>query len=198
MRSFFDFNRQRKVVPSVSKHFERLNKVFVWSILISLFLISFQGTSQTKNITYTASNTALSKVFEDISKKYKIKFAYDAEVFGKIKASFSFKNEPFNKVAEYLGNKYLLEFRLIESTWIVVQKRINQPLPEIPPKPVPLPVMAKKQLSGYVIDQVTGEPLNYCSIVFPNNRGTVTNELGFFYIETSSGSVSFYIDCWRH
>ncbi len=33
----------------------------------------------------------------------------------------------------------------------------------------------------------------YCNIVFPNRWGTITNELGYFYLETTSDSVRFFI-----
>jgi hypothetical protein len=193
MISFFNKTRQRIVVFNMSDGAVLLKNTVVLLFIISLFLISFKTAAQPVKISYTASDIALSKVFNDLSKKYKIKFAYDAEVFRNIKASFSFRNEPFDKITEYLGNMYSLEFRFMEGTWIVIQKKINEPAPEIPQNPVAVAVISKNQMSGYVTDQATGEALNYCSIVFPNSRGTITNELGFFYIETPSDSVSFYI-----
>jgi ferric enterobactin receptor len=193
MRSFCRNSVQRKVIFRLTRGSGMLEKWLILSMLISLLFIWDQSTAQPATITYTASNITLSKVFDDLSKKYRIKFAYDAEVFRKIKASFSFRNEPFSKITEYLGNRYSLEFRVMEGTWIVIQKKVNQSSPEIPQNPVPVSVAARSQVTGYVTDQVTGESLNYCSIIFPNNRGTITNELGFFYIETSSDSVSFYI-----
>jgi ferric enterobactin receptor len=193
MKSFFREIAQRKDFFSLKHSTGWWNNRFVLLFLVSFFLVSFHIVAQPAKISYTASNTALNKVFDDLSKKYRIKFAYDSEVFKKINASFSFRNESFSKITEYLGEKYFLEFRLIEGTWIVIHKNTDQPTRQMPQTPIAVTVAARSQLSGYVTDQVTGEPLNYCSIVFPNNRGSVTNELGFFYFETSSDSVSFYI-----
>jgi hypothetical protein len=118
MKSFFREKGQRKVVFSLIGVSGVLKMFFVLSLLFSLLLIPISGSAQRAKITYTASNTALSKVFDDLSRKYLIKFAYDAEVFRKINASVSFRNEPFKKITEYLGNKYSLEFILMEGTWI--------------------------------------------------------------------------------
>jgi ferric enterobactin receptor len=167
--------------------------VVFFSILFFLLMISPQSQAQNPSVTYTALNVPLSKVFTEISEKYNVKFAFDAEVFKEILTSFSVKNESFKKLIRLLADKHALEFRFLEGTYIVIRQNSSSPVPVIPKEEVPVISVPKKALIGFVSDQVTGEPLMYCGIVFPNNKGTITNELGYFYLETTADSVRFSI-----
>lgn len=170
-----------------------------------LFVLVLHGKSfgQTVKIDYKADNKPLSQVLEDVTKQYKIKFAFDSEAFQKYRVSFSVKNLYTYQFINFLTQKYGLQFKLVESTYVVTRKAgtlvaPEAPVPTVPPvavKPVPsLPVEKSiVSFSGYVTDRKTGDPLLYCSIVFPGQKGTITNDLGFFYVETNRDSLHLSI-----
>lgn len=161
--------------------------------LFIIFLAVTPAAAQSHVITYSAREKSLSRILEEISAKYQLKFAFDAEVISAISTTVKFRNESLQNVISYLSEKHALEFRLMDGTWVVLQKRGVQQLPEKTIEKAEIPVITKRQFSGYISDQTTGEPLYYCAVIFPGNRGTLTNELGFFHYETAADSVRFYI-----
>jgi len=171
-------------------------KKWVGRLLLGWFfatLLLSAAAEQPRGITYSAKDKPLSSIFEDLAAKYQLKFAFDAEVISTIKASVRFRNETMQNIIGHLSEMHSLEFRLMEGTWVVVRKNRVGEILQDPVVRIQLPVIGKRQIRGYVTDQTTGEPLYYCAIVFPGNRGTLTNELGFFHYETVSDSVRFYI-----
>ena len=110
---------------------------------------------------------------EEIGKKYDINFAFDADAFSVINTKFTINNSSIENLLELLKTNYSVDHKLIESTWILVLVKKNIPV-VVPAKPKPV------TFSGYVKDAVTGEDLIYCNVVYGNNQGAMTNELGFF------------------
>jgi len=148
--------------------------------------------SQEKTITYSASGKPLGDVLNDLSRISGLRFAYDAEEFGKIMVSLLVRSQPAENIIDQLRKNYSLDFRLVEGTWVVTRKPFtDKNRGNIFVSETTAPV--KRQISGYVTDRATGEPLVYCNIVFPNRWGTITNDLGYFYLETYADSVRFTI-----
>ncbi len=108
--------------------FRRLPAIF----LFCLFLFSsFLSYSQDTGISYSVSGKPLSEVLEDLSRKYMIKFAFDAGAFSRIPVTFSVKNQPVDKVLSLLTRTYSLNFRLLEGTYIVTQQTELQQAPDM-------------------------------------------------------------------
>ncbi len=115
-----------------------------------------------------------------MSATYGVKFAYDSDSFCKIITDFSTKEVSVGEFLQLLDAKYFVKSKLIEGTWVlIIREAANKPEPVIdftsePQKPKIITV------SGYVKDRITNENLLYCNILFGNNKGAMTNNLGFF------------------
>jgi len=160
-------------------------------LLVLILLLWAPGLLPAQNpvVSYSATDKKLSEVLEELSRKHPVKFAFDAQAFAAIHTTISVRQVSIRELLEQLGRQHPLEFRLMAGTWILQLK--NRETAVSLPQPAPPPV--KKSLSGFVSDAATGEPLKYCNIVFPNQHGTSTNDLGYFYLETPADSVRFYI-----
>jgi len=162
---------------------------FALSVVLFLLLFlyfPFSATAQNPVITYSVSEKKLSEVLEDISRSHPVKFAFDAQAFSGIRATVDVRQVSVREFLERLSKQFSLDFKLMEGTWILQLKKTETPDPV-------LPVATKNSLSGFVSDITTGEPLKYCNIVLSNQHGTSTNDLGYFYMETLSDSVHFFI-----
>ncbi|HKI89082.1 MAG TPA: TonB-dependent receptor, partial [Draconibacterium sp.] len=149
-------------------------------VLAVLFFTSQIGIAQQVMITYSAKEKRLSEVLEDISAQYPVKFAFDSDSFQKIKASFDIKESSPEQFLALLKNKYFIQSKLIEGTWVLIY---NKPQTAIAPKTEQVPKSQMITVSGYVKDKTTGENLMYCNVIFGPNEGAMTNSLGFFCYE---------------
>lgn len=148
--------------------------------------------AQERNIlSYSADNVSLSKVFTDLNERYKINYAYDASAFNNLNVTFNIANQPVEELHQLLSHKYRLRFRLVEGTWIVVREADFSAEPRI--EMVERPVEKLRTVNGYIFDALTGEPLVYCNVFFDGQRGTITNNLGYFQLQTTAKEVSLYI-----
>ena len=81
---------------------------------------------------------------------------------------------------ERLESEYFIKSKFIDGTWVLIAtepKIFLVPEPEAePPKPKFIAV------SGFVKDKNSGEELIYCNVAAGENRGGMTNELGYFNI----------------
>lgn len=169
-----------------------LRLFFLLTILSgSCTLMSLHAHAQTGNITLQAGSLSLADILEDLSGRYSLKFAYDAEAFRNIRISVSVNNRPLPEVLNLLAEKGNVRFRLVEGTWIAVIQPMVKPVETVHGKDQDIPV--KKTVTGYVTDGNSGEPLAYCNLVTASQRGTVTNEAGFFRIETDQLPLRLYI-----
>jgi ferric enterobactin receptor len=143
-----------------------------------LFLLSWlHSLSAQDNISFSAEGNSLDKVLEQIADKYRIKFAFDSDSFSKIEVNFRLKNATVRDFLELLNENYFVESEFIEGTWVLTCEKSGYiPSPE-PSKPEPVIV------TGYVKDKITGEDLVYCNVVWDTDKGSMTNELGFFSFE---------------
>lgn len=161
--------------------FKNKRTLFVFLCLLLSFILN----AQNPEITYTADNQKLSEVLEEISRIYPVKFAFDAQAFSGVRTTFEAQQVSIRDFLGQLSKQHALAFSLVEGTWILRLEKTTVPQFD--------PVMAtKNSLLGVVSDAATGEPLKYCNIVF-SDQGTITNDLGYFYVETISDSVRFLI-----
>jgi len=129
-----------------------------WLSCILLFFIQF-GHSQN-----TSERVALADVLTSIETKFDVKFSYAYDDV--IDISIEKPNANFNleQVLNYLNNKTLLNFKILDNRYItvsVIEKTIT--------------------ICGMVVSFETNEPLFGASIFINNtNKGVITNESGKF------------------
>lgn len=155
----------------------RLQKSYI--IFILLLTISNAGFTQQTLINYKAVNQPLSKVLEELNRGYELKFAFDQEVFSGILVSFDLNNYSVDRFLKFLET-YNVKSKLVEKTWVLIYsppvEKGEEP-PNSPPEP------KKYIVNGYVKDAFSGENLLYCNVIYDANRGTMTNNLGYFSFE---------------
>lgn len=156
--------------------------------LLFILISFFETAAQEAQITYSASEKPLDKVLEELSQRYRFRFAYDAARFSQFKVSFTVRNSTWGELTDILKHKYPLRFKYLEGTWIVTLHPEAKKPPESKPS-----VAQKKSYCGYVTDHQTGEPLAYCNVVFPDLTGTITNASGYFYHESDAPALKFHI-----
>lgn len=149
--------------------------------MVFLFLlVAAKYLSAQPTLTILAQNEPLSEVLVQISERYDVKFAYDADSFKEINSSFKLDNSSLEEFLSILESQYHIKSRFIDGTWVLVAAE-----PEITEEPLVKPPKPRfVDISGYVKDKLTGENLMYCNVAVGENRGGMTNELGFFNIET--------------
>lgn len=126
-------------------------------------------------------NKPLNAVLAELSEKYQVKFAYDADSFQEIEVSFDIQHIPLNDFLQMLKSDYQVKSKFIDGTWVLVAAKpaVSERTKSKPEKP---PVVT---ISGYVKDKFSGENLLYCNVAVGETGGGITNELGFFSITIS-------------
>ncbi len=149
-------------------------------ILLFYFLIHIQLVMAQQSVSIMSDGESLNQVLSEITEKYSIKFAFDSDSFEKVKTRFNIKNATLDEFLERLESEYFIKSKFIDGTWVLIAtepKIFLVPEPEAePPKPKFIAV------SGFVKDKNSGEELIYCNVAAGENRGGMTNELGYFNI----------------
>lgn len=166
-------------------------KSMILHLLFCLFF-TVNVIGQEKLITYSAKNAPLSQVLADLTVQYGLKFAFDVDAFRNTNATIRFDNLNEEGVINRLTAAYPVRFRLLEGTWIAV-KIVNEPFSKEDGSDTREVTVIRNLVSGFVTDAITGEPLAYCNVVTSDQRGTITNQLGYFQTETSVSNLQFYI-----
>ena len=152
----------------------RPDRLFKYIILLPLWIgFAYSVKAQEYKITYTSEGQTLNVVLEEISEKYDISFAFDPDAFSIINAEFNITDGSLNDLLKLLKTKYFVNHKFIDGTWILIIEEPDVPL-VISQTPKPLTV------AGYVNDAMTGDELIYCNVAYRNDKGAMTNELGFF------------------
>lgn len=121
---------------------------------------------------------------EKISSEYNLKFAYDSEIFQEIETIFSINEYSVEQFLELLESGYSIKSKNIEGTWVLILNESDQQA-----------VITEENeslksrsviVTGYVKDLQTKENLLYCNVSSDENRGTMTNDLGFFSFEIAA------------
>lgn len=176
------------------KAFKSSSRNVIFGALLSTVILLFtcvELKAQDVKITYKASGAPLSEVFNELTEHYNLNYAYDADAFKSIRVTFNVRNQSAGELHNYLAKKYSLRFRMVEGTWIVNKTEVIHAEPDdiYTKKPKEKTNLVK----GFVFDDLTGEPLVYCNIFFDGLRGTITNQLGYFQIETSAKEIQLII-----
>ncbi len=145
-----------------------------YKLLFILFLVLFHVYGQEPGISYSVSEKPLSEVLGEISNRYQVKFAFDSDSFQKVLATFEIENATVEDFLKLLEKNYLIHSKNIDGTWVLV--RNESAVVKSPESGKP----KLKTVSGFVKDKVTGEYLLYCNVVYGANKGTMTNDLGYF------------------
>ncbi len=143
------------------------------AILIGSMLIFIPVKAQ-QLISVSAEGKPLSDVLQEISDVSGIRFAYDAVSFKEIQVAFSFSQVTAEHFLEYLSDHYRIDSKQVEGTWLLMLQKSSGIQKEAVKKP---PVSTVR---GYVHDRQTGENLIFCNLAADENRGGMTNELGYF------------------
>ena len=148
-------------------------------------VISIYSFAQNQTITLQTNGEPLDLVLEEISAKNKLKFAFDSDLFETIETHFDLKNSTVNNFLNELKLRYFIHSKLIDGTWVLVFVEPQITAPESPESIVDEIQPVKFQtISGFIKDKRTAENLLYCNVAFSENRGCMTNDLGFFSFET--------------
>lgn len=184
-------NKGRILWVFFSEGTRKLLRCFILLVIMSGSLPALQAGNQPVNITLKARNQPLSEILEELTGRYGLKFAYDAEAFRKIRITATANNRPVSEVLNLLAREGHVRFRLMEGTWIAVVQPVEKSDENMAVKDQVIP--AKQMVTGYVTDGKSGEPLAYCNLVTEAQRGTVTNEAGFFRVEADQLPLRLYI-----
>lgn len=162
-------------------------------LLLPFLFLFLEGFSQDKTIRLKDDTKALSEVLEHISVENNIKFAYDSDFISKIQFSPADTTLKLSEFLNMLKEAYHIHSHLIDGTWVLVYVKPEIVEPETD-QLAAVPQTKYITISGYVKNRNTLENLLYCNVALPNNRGCMTNELGFFRLEIpESDSVKILI-----
>ncbi len=175
------------------------------SIFLLVSLLSCQLWAQTaadlivKDEYY--NNTQLSKVIDDLQKKFAVKIGYDAEIIKNYRVSYWFQNK---KLLEGLGD--MLK-KTKDLTYYVDEGNVIHIVAKENVKATNLrktfdshydgkPERTNFALSGKIVDKVTGENLPFASVsVFGKKIGTQTNVDGYFtLLKVPSDTVTILVN----
>lgn len=149
---------------------------------IIIIINSYGLVSSQTRISETFNNRHLNEVLDQISKNYKIKFAYDNAVVDSINVSGSFRNQPIDEVLKDLLKTTSIEYLYINEVYIIKQNA-NPPKQEVTPEQVRI---VKYKVLGIVKEKGTGESLPYATISIQETpNGTSTNTDGYFSLSTA-------------
>ena len=115
----------------------------------------------------------LKNLFDEISKRHKVNFNFIEEEIAVFKIVSPDSSMPLDKKLAYITDKTQLKFKYISSNYIAVIN--NQKL--------------DKPLCGYLIDEVTNQPIDYANITIQGTTfGTSSNEKGYFEIDLKTSN----------
>ncbi|HZW64940.1 MAG TPA: TonB-dependent receptor plug domain-containing protein, partial [Hanamia sp.] len=159
-------------------------KIFFFLFFASCLTASAEGTAQ--NVTLSASNVRLAKIFKEIKKQTGFVFFYDANVLQSARpVSIHVKNEPLEAVLKQSLTNQSLDFSIEKKTITIFKSNLHlQAEASSIVKVAPLRI-----ISGTVKD-AQGYPLAGVSILVKGTtKGTSTNADGSFSIDANPGDV---------
>lgn len=128
-----------------------------------------------KNIYYTAYEKPLGQVLVELSTRSKVNISFNPAIIPKDQlVSINIKNESLADVLDVILDGTNIEYEMLGGQIILTLNRLKSE-------------EGKFILSGYVEDQSSGERLVYATVYADSAQvGTITNEYGFFSIETNT------------
>lgn len=164
-------------------NFHHCNYIFIVILLFFTLFKSEKSYGQNNNpldkiISINTTEKTVPEILKQLQSKVKVSFNYKSSIFRNEKIpSFNAENEKLSEILIKLLSPYNVEFKYFGGNSIIlkqVKKKSN----------------TNYTISGYVIDQSSGEKLIgasvYCRL---NKKGTFTNDFGFFTITLPGDSI---------
>ncbi|OJJ15344.1 hypothetical protein BKI52_38670 [marine bacterium AO1-C] len=149
------------------------NSFFLFFIFVWLWVGLLPVQSQSTVISEDFQDIPLKRALNTISKKYKVKIAYNSRLVRDIKITQSIKNLSLNDALKQILSGHPIGFSIIKKNKILLYKKSDTESASSPPTTI--------DISGKVKDITTGELLPFANIrILGTRRGTVTNVDGFF------------------
>src|SRR5690606_35707898 len=153
----------------------------IWSrvaLALLMLLISLQAVPQSnvrlleRSITITLDNVPMGEALKRVSREAGVTFSYSSKLFDESQpVTQRFTNQTIREILDELF-KGAIEYR--ERGKYIILIRGKEKVAETDPK----------MLSGYVIDEATGQRLRNVSVYDPTTLASaVTDEYGFFKLE---------------
>ncbi|QKX04789.1 TonB-dependent receptor plug domain-containing protein [Aquimarina sp. TRL1] len=148
-----------------------------WSMRKLFLLLLMYCLSANAQVTKTYKETSLQTLLNEIETSYQVIFSYDNEVVQNKKVSIHINNSSIEDILISLRELTTLEFKKVTERQIIIR------LPS-----------QKISICGYVYDKQSGKALPYATIEITNsNRGTITNEEGYFNLDNVSATSTINI-----
>ena len=142
--------------------------LFVW-LWVGLLPVQSQSTIISENF----QDVTLKQALNTLSKKYKVKIAYNSRLVKGIKITQNIQNQSVNNALKQILSGLPIGFSLIRQNKILLYEKSDTDSSSSPPTTI--------DITGKVKDITTGELLPFANIlVLGTRRGTVTNVDGFF------------------
>ena len=159
-----------------------------WGLYICLILASTICAAQVhEKITLQVSGEALIDVLYQIEQKLNLTFTYDHNILKNINVEMNLQDEPLEIVLKKLLEGTNLEYEIIRNQFIIIKRKGELGYKEL----------SGGKICGFVLDDLTLEPLEFASVVVQNsNRGVNTNSKGRFELlsgfkNTDSLTISY-------
>ena len=129
--------------------------------------------SQSVVINEQFQNISLKKALNTLTKKYKVKIAYDSRLVKDITITQTIDNKNLKETLAQLFNGHPIGYSIVGNNKILLYKKADTDSALTPPTTI--------DITGKVKDSSTGELLPFANIrILGTRRGTVTNVDGFF------------------
>lgn len=144
--------------------------------------LPFKGIAQVQNVTVQTSNASLSSVLNDVSAKYKIRFAFDNDRFSAIKVSINVKDIPFDSFMNLLAKNYGVGNKKVGNSYALFydEKLVQVPSSTSKPKSKTQPKISVASVRGFLFDKQSNQRLRNATICFSSDSLMKTNRMGFF------------------
>ncbi|MBC9911649.1 SusC/RagA family TonB-linked outer membrane protein [Chitinophaga varians] len=166
-------------------HGEAMSRKRYQPLLLLLFCVlwSVAVSAQTQpKVTLKANNMAVPEFLRQLNRQTKLRFLYNQEEMMQLPpVTLQVRNEPLDKVLEAAFKGQRVYYNITNGTLVL---RYRPTLEQTPVQATQTP-----PLTGTITDE-EGQPLSHATIQEAGtNRGTYTNEKGFFTFPVTDGSI---------
>ncbi len=143
-------------------------------ILILLLFCSFSIQAQIRK---EYNQTPLQEVIAELSASYNLIFSYGNEIIKNKIITLKVDNDPLDEILVALKSLTGLDFKKISKRQVIISSPFT-----------------KVDVCGYLYDEKTNAPLSFASIIIEASQtGTITNDDGFFQLESIEENASITI-----
>ncbi len=149
------------------------NRLFLLIIFTWLWIGLLPAQSQSIVISESFQGVTLKQALKTISKKYKIKIAYNTRLVKDIRVTQNIQSKTLDKALQQLFRGFPIGFSILKGKKVLLYQKSDSDSTPSPPTTI--------DITGKVKDIATGELLPFANIrILGTQRGTVTNVDGFF------------------